>query len=50
MTAREIYDLALRGGGNDFQATVELLERLCRLKDKHTLTKKEISHEIPTFG
>jgi hypothetical protein len=28
MTAREIYDLALRGGGNDFQATVELLERL----------------------
>jgi hypothetical protein len=28
MTAREIYDLTLRGGGNDFQATVELLERL----------------------
>jgi WD40 repeat protein len=28
MTVREIYDLALRGGGNDFQATVELLERL----------------------
>jgi hypothetical protein len=28
MTAREIYDLALRGGGNDFQTTVELLERL----------------------
>jgi hypothetical protein len=28
MTAREIYDLAVRGGGNDFQATVELLERL----------------------
>jgi hypothetical protein len=28
MTAREIHDLALRGGGNDFQATVELLERL----------------------
>jgi hypothetical protein len=28
MTAREIYDLALRGGGNDFQATVELLDRL----------------------
>ena len=27
MTAREIHDLALRGGGNDFQATVELLER-----------------------
>lgn len=27
MTAREIYDLA-RGGGNDFQAIVELLERL----------------------
>jgi hypothetical protein len=28
MTAREIYDLTLRGGGGDFQATVELLERL----------------------
>ena len=28
MTAREIYDLALSGGGNDFQATVELLKRL----------------------
>jgi hypothetical protein len=28
MTAREIYDLALHGGGNDFQATVEMLERL----------------------
>jgi hypothetical protein len=28
MNAREIYDLTLRGGGNDFQATVELLERL----------------------
>lgn len=27
MTAREIYDLTLRGGGGDFQATVELLER-----------------------
>jgi hypothetical protein len=27
MTAREIYDLALHGGGNDFQAVVELLER-----------------------
>jgi hypothetical protein len=28
MTAREIYDLTLRGGGGDFQATIELLERL----------------------
>jgi hypothetical protein len=28
MTVREIYDLALRGGGNDFQAVVELLERI----------------------
>ena len=28
MTAREIYDLALRGGGNDFQTVTELLERL----------------------
>ena len=28
MTAREIYDLTLRGGGNDFQIVVELLERL----------------------
>ncbi len=28
MTPPEIFDLALRGGGNDFQATVELLERL----------------------
>jgi Nucleotidyl transferase AbiEii toxin, Type IV TA system len=28
MTARELYDLSLRGGGNDFQATVELLDRL----------------------
>jgi hypothetical protein len=28
MTAREIYDLALRSGGGDFQAVTELLERL----------------------
>jgi hypothetical protein len=28
MTAREIYDLATYGGGNDFQAVTELLERL----------------------
>ena len=28
MSPREIYDLALSGGGNDFQAVVELLERL----------------------
>src|SRR6516162_6707208 len=28
MTAREIYDLALRSGGDDFQAVTELLERL----------------------
>ena len=28
MTAREIYDLATRGGGNDFQAVTELLERI----------------------
>jgi hypothetical protein len=28
MTAREIYDLTLRGGGNDFQTVIELLERL----------------------
>jgi hypothetical protein len=28
MTAREIYDLALHGGGNDFQVVTELLERL----------------------
>jgi hypothetical protein len=28
MTARAIYDLALRGGYNDFQAVTELLERL----------------------
>src|SRR6516165_5783300 len=28
MTAGEIYDLALRSGGDDFQAVTELLERL----------------------
>ena len=28
MTARAIYDLALRGGYDDFQAVTELLERL----------------------
>jgi hypothetical protein len=28
MTGRQFYDLATHGGGNDFQAVVELLERL----------------------
>jgi hypothetical protein len=28
MTARQFYDLTTAGGGNDFQAVVELLERL----------------------
>ena len=28
MTGRQFYDLATYGGGNDFQAVVELLERL----------------------
>ena len=34
MTGRQFYDLATYGGGNDFQAVVELLERLASINHK----------------